>query len=157
KLTGPGIKAVDRAAVRVVRDQQRVAEWPKILGRDGDAPGLVQGRARRECFYERSVFPEDVDVAAWGFVCLGKRYVNQAIDVLNAERRIAGGQRGVGKRIDQVEVCVVDIDYVVSQIGGIKQVPRRPVGNGEAREHRVGRRVIHRDYRSVGIRLRSPS
>ena len=42
ELSGYAIEGVDGAAVGVIRDQQSVAEGPKILGRNGETPRLVQ-------------------------------------------------------------------------------------------------------------------
>src|SRR5271155_672080 len=64
KLAGDGVKAVDGAAVGVVRDQQGVAEYAEVFGRDGEPPRLVQRRAAHKLLQERSVFAEDVDITA---------------------------------------------------------------------------------------------
>src|SRR5580658_1216741 len=91
ELSGFEIKCVDGARVRIVRDQQRVAQRPKVLGRHGEPPGLVQWRALSEYFYERPVLLEDVDLAAGGCRCQGEGYIEQSIDVLNAEGPVTRG------------------------------------------------------------------
>src|ERR1700737_5204610 len=39
------VEGVDSAGVGVVRAQDRIAQWPKLPGRDGEAPGRVYGSA----------------------------------------------------------------------------------------------------------------
>ncbi len=48
ELAGYGVEGVDGAAIGVVRDEQGVAEFSEILGRDGEAPRLIQGRTAGE-------------------------------------------------------------------------------------------------------------
>ena len=119
ELTVLNIESVDGAAVRVVRDEQTVAERPKILGRDGEAPGLVEGRAARELLNECSVLLEDIDDSARCRGYQGKGHVEESIDVLDAKGTVACGQSGIGKCIDEVEVSVVHLAHIVGKVGGI--------------------------------------
>jgi len=103
------------------------------------SPKAGSGERPPRAFLRRSVFPEDVDVAARRFVCLGKRYVDQTTDVLDAERRVTRRQRAVGKRIDEVKAAVVYLDHVLGKVGGIKKISRGPVGNRETGVARASR------------------
>src|ERR1700728_1516988 len=63
-LARHAIEAVDRSAIRVVRDQQGVAQCSKVPGSHGEAPRLVQRRALRKTLQEYSAFAVDIDIAA---------------------------------------------------------------------------------------------
>src|ERR1700730_11769703 len=71
------VEGVDSGGVGVVRDQERIAQWSKIPGGDGEAPGLVQRRAMCHLPQECSVFTEDVDVAPRRSGRTRERYVDQ--------------------------------------------------------------------------------
>src|SRR5713101_455804 len=119
KLAIEEIKGIDGAVVGVVRNQQSVAQLAKVRGGDGEAPGLVQGRTRRELPHECPVFMEDINEAARPAGGTRKRHIDQATDVLNAERRESRRQRAVGKRGDEGKGSVVHVDFVIGIVGGI--------------------------------------
>src|SRR4030081_3297094 len=61
ELTGRRIEGIDGAAVRIVGDQQGVAERPEIGRCNGKSPGLVQWRALSETLYELTALGEKVN------------------------------------------------------------------------------------------------
>ena len=99
------VEGVDSAGVGVVRDQERIAQWSKIPGGDGEAPGLIQ-HAMCHLLQECSVFAEDVDVAPRRSGRTRERYVDQPSEVLDAEGSEPRRKRLVGKRLDQIEFAV---------------------------------------------------
>src|SRR5580698_4543093 len=133
ELSGYGIERVDRAGIRVVRDQQRVAELSEVPRRDGETPRLIQRCAVRKLLEKGSVFAIDVDEPARSTRSAGERDVDEAAEVLNAEGSEAGRKCGVGKRLHQFEGAIVDVHLVVRIVGGKKNIPRRLAGNGQTR------------------------
>src|ERR1700724_1468285 len=83
---GGDIESVNRAAVGVVRDQDRVAEWAKVLRCYRETPRLVQGPALRQTPHVGSVFVKDVNKTARSPGCAGKCNIEQTIVVLDAQR-----------------------------------------------------------------------
>ena len=61
ELAGYSVEGVDGAGGDVVGDEQRIAEWPEILWRDGQTPRPIQFLGIRQLLQESSVFAEDID------------------------------------------------------------------------------------------------
>src|SRR6202022_4474162 len=155
ELSRYAVEGVDSAGVGVVRDQQRVAQWSKIPGGDGEAPGLVQRRAMCHLLQECSIFAEDVDVAPRRSGRTRERYVDQPSEVLGAEGSEPRRERLVRKRLDQLEFAVINVNFVVHLVGREKKIPGGPAGDGQAGVHRPSR--SHRNDGIVGVGLRRPS
>ena len=122
------VEGVDSAGVGVVRDQERIAQWSKIPGGDGEAPGLIQRHAMCHLLQECSVFAEDVDVAPRRSGRTRERYVDQPSEVLDAEGSEPRRKRLVDKRLDQIEFAVISVNFVVRIVGREKKIPGGPAG-----------------------------
>src|SRR5208283_2082483 len=116
---GRRVIAIDRARVDVVADQQGVAERAEVRGSHGKSPGLIEGFPLSQSLDERPGFSKDVNVPTLGAA-------------LRREGDIAPWSVRVGERHDEVEVVVVNVDFVIPPIGGIEKVAGSVTGNRQA-------------------------
>src|SRR6266853_5991315 len=93
--------------------------------------------------HRRSVLFKYVDKAAISPGNIRKCHIDEAIDIANAERGKPGWQSSVGEGTYEVKVSVVDIHFVVRQIGSVQEVSRRLVCDRQARIHRALRHVVN--------------
>src|SRR5579863_3251664 len=85
KLPSLEIKSIDGSGVGVVRDQKSIAQRTEILRSHRESPRLVQRFSMRKPLHERSIFAENVDVTISTARRAHIRYVELALDVLNAK------------------------------------------------------------------------
>src|ERR1700733_330681 len=151
---GRRIEAVDGAGIGVVADQKRTAKNAKVGRRHSNTPGLVERLAVNKSLHERSVLIEDIDVSTGFAIGPGKGNIYLAADVLDTKRRVASRQRSVGERIDQMEVPVINVDFVIPEVGGIQQIARRVAGDRQAGVDSARSGVIDADQRVVWVEVR---
>ncbi len=157
KLSGQGIVCVDRPGVGVVRDQQSVTQRSKVRRSHRNTPGLIEPATLDESFQERSILVESIDETTPPAARIGKGNVDHAVDVLDAEGGEASRKAAIGKRSDEVEGPVVNIDFVVYDIGGKKEIAGSLIADREAGVDGSRCRVVHLNMCLIEIGLRSPS
>src|SRR5208283_2094392 len=148
---GRRVIAIDRARVDVVADQQGVAERAEVRGSHGKSPGLIEGFPLSQSLDERPGFSKDVNVPTLGAALRREGDIELAVNVLNAKGDIAPWSVRVGERHDEVEVVVVNVDFVIPPIGGIEKVAGSVTGNRQAGVDSTRTRVIHCEQCIVGI------
>src|ERR1700730_17741902 len=151
---GCQVEAIDSAGVGVVADQQSVAERAEVRRGNGESPGLVERRARDEGLHEGTIFLKDVNVSTGCAICSGESDIELAANILNAAGGKASGEARVGEGSDEVEGAVVNVDLIVSEIGGVEKVAGSLAGNRQAGGGGGGNGVIHADQFVVGREVR---
>src|ERR1035438_7909680 len=154
KGAGRRIKPVNDATVGVVADQQGAAEHAEVRRRHGESPGLIERFAVDERLHECPIFVEDVDVSAALAILLSKGNVHLAVNVLNSRGSITCRQSRIRERFDELEGAVIDIDFVVGEIGSVDEVARFLVGNRQSCVDGTGAGVVHADERVVRRKVR---
>src|SRR5208282_2811411 len=150
---GGGVEAINRASIGVIADQQGAAKGPEIRRSEGNAPGLVEGLPVNEGLHECAVFVKDVDVASGFAIGGGEGNIDLPPDVLNAEGSKAGGQSSIGERHHELKGTVVDVDFVVPEIGGVEEVSGRVAGDGQSGINGSGTGVIDANQCVRGIEV----
>src|SRR6266851_587899 len=152
---GAGIERVDAAVGNVVGDEQRVAERAKIGGSHRQTPGRMQRAGDAQEHVARGI--KFVDEAGGGFVAT-EGHPEVAPDILNAVRSKAALDGRIGKRVDQFEVLVENVDGAVGAVvGGVQEVTRGAAGDGQAGVDGAETRAVRGDLRVSEIHDRVPA
>src|SRR5262249_36151245 len=148
-----GVEGVD-GAVAEVAHQQGAGEGAERAGGQGQAPRRVErppgGQALDEVAAEvehvHEAIAQPLDVVAFGGRILpGVGDVQLVVEVADAEGGEVGRDVVVGEGAeaarpegDLVEVVVKDVDLVGAEVGGVEEVARAVVADGEPLVDRAG-------------------
>src|SRR5258708_3790112 len=103
-----------------------------------------------------TVLGKDIDETAATPGDAGKRHKYQSTNVTNTERSKSRRHCGIGERLHQGEISVVDIHLIVPKVGGEYAVSCFLVGDCQSRKHGSPGRIVDGYDRLVRVRLWRP-
>src|SRR6267143_821919 len=95
--SGGAIEAIDRPPRCIVRNQQGVAQRPKVRRSHSETPWLVQWSSMSKTLHEGTILLEDIDVTPAASRSTGIRDIEFPVDVLYPKRCKAGWKCAICK------------------------------------------------------------